>query len=56
MTEALLTVPDVAALLQMTPRHVRLAANKGEIRVARFGKVMRFRPQDITAYVAARVS
>ena len=48
----LLTVEQVAALLAVRPALVRSLAHRGELPYRRVGeKLLRFRPQDVEAYV-----
>lgn len=56
MTDAaLLTVDQVAEILGMSTKFVRQRAHAGEIRYARLGDRMRFRPEDVDDYVASRL-
>ncbi len=52
VTAPLLTVEQVAALLAVRPALVRTLAHRGELRYRRVGeKLLRFRPEDVEAYV-----
>jgi excisionase family DNA binding protein len=53
----LLTVQDVATLLQISERQVYRIVKTGELFAVRLGKrILRFRPQDVDALVTARLS
>ena len=55
MTAPLLTVEQVAALLAVRPALVRTLAHRGELPYRRIGqKLLRFRPEDVDAYVNGR--
>jgi excisionase family DNA binding protein len=49
----LLTVPEVAALLRLSPRSVRRLIADGRLPVVRLGHAIRIRPQDVEALVAS---
>src|SRR5262249_13325721 len=48
----LLTVPDVAELLRLSPRQVRRLIAEGRLPIVRLGRAIRIRPQDVEALVA----
>lgn len=50
----LLRLKDVAALLSLHPESVRRLAGKGAIPVIRIGRSIRFRPEAIEKFIAAR--
>ena len=52
MTGRLLTVEDLAALLQVRPRTVRGMCAKGILPYVRVGKLLRFRPDDVDRWVS----
>jgi excisionase family DNA binding protein len=49
----LLTVPEVAALLRLSPRSIRRLIADGRLPVVRLGRAIRIRPQDVEALVAS---
>ena len=49
----LLTVPEVAELLRLSPRSIRRLIADGRLRVVRLGHAIRIRPQDVEALVAS---
>jgi excisionase family DNA binding protein len=49
----LLTVPEVAELLRLSPRSVRRLIADGRLPVVRLGHAIRIRPQDVEALVAS---
>lgn len=51
MTDRLLTVDDVCGLVGLGPEAVRRAVRRGDLRAARLGGRLRFRPEWIDAYV-----
>lgn len=51
---ALLNVQDVAVQLRLTPAAVRALARRGEITFYRIGRGIRFRPEDVEAYLARK--
>jgi excisionase family DNA binding protein len=54
--ESLLTIKDVAAALRASEKTVRRRIDAGELLVVRDGRLLRVRPADLRAYVAARIS
>jgi len=50
----LLTVPEVAAYLQVSPKTVRRLVAKRAIPCVRIGAMVRFQPADLLRFVAAR--
>lgn len=46
-----LSVDDVAQELGVSPKHVRRAIARGELRVHRFGRAIRVAPDDLERYV-----
>jgi len=50
---ALLTVPEVAELLRLSPRSVRRLIAEGRLPIVRLGHAIRIRPQDVDALVAS---
>jgi excisionase family DNA binding protein len=51
-TGALLTVPELAAALRLKPAAVRALARRGEISFYRVGRALRFRSDDVEAFLA----
>lgn len=51
MTGPLLTVRDVAGLLQKKPAAVRALANRGELAFYRIGREMRFAGADLDVFL-----
>ena len=52
MTAPLLTVEQVAERLAVRPALVRVLAHRGELPYRRIGeKLLRFRPEDLEAYI-----
>jgi excisionase family DNA binding protein len=49
----LLTVPEVAALLRLSPRSIRRLIDDGRLPIVRLGRAIRIRPQDVEALVAS---
>ena len=54
MTDKLLTLQDVAARLNTTPRHVRRLVFERRIAYRKLGRYVRFHPDDVEEYVAAQ--
>lgn len=54
-TEPLLTVAEVAAILKVSPRWVYQRARSGELRSGTFGRTLRFKLADVTAYIEAQM-
>ncbi len=52
MSENLLDWDQVAERLGTTPRWVREARYRGDLPFVRVGKLIRFRPEDIDAFIA----
>lgn len=52
MTERLLTVDEVAERLAVHPNTVRRLVERREIRPVRVGRLLRFTPEDLDAYLA----
>lgn len=52
-TEAMITVRQLAAALQISPDTVYRLAQSGEITAARIGRIWRFRLSDVEAALAA---
>lgn len=48
----LLTLQDAADLMNVSSRFVRAAAHEGLITTVRLGRLVRFRPEDVEAYLA----
>lgn len=55
MTSPLLTVDQVAELVQLDPETVRRAIRRGELVAARIGGRLRIRPEQVDAWVDAQV-
>jgi excisionase family DNA binding protein len=51
--EALLTLADVARLLQVSKSKVYQERKAGRLRTVRFGRAVRVRPQDVKKYIDA---
>lgn len=51
-TLALLTIKEVATLLQVHPDWVYDQVNEGKMPATRLGRNIRFRPADLDAYLA----
>jgi excisionase family DNA binding protein len=49
----LLTVPEVAELLRLSPRSIRRLIADGRLPVVCLGHAIRIRPQDVEALVAS---
>jgi excisionase family DNA binding protein len=49
--EGLLDVNQVAAKLNCSPWTIRLWESEGRIRAVRLGRLLRFRPEDVEAFV-----
>ena len=47
----LLTTIDAAKALQITPRHLQNLRDRGDIGFVQCGRVVRFKPEDIQAYI-----
>lgn len=47
----LLTLKEAAAYLAVSPRLVRGVAHDGRLRSVRFGRLLRFRAEDVEAFV-----
>ena len=54
MTTKLLTVPDVAERLAVSPRTVKRVLARGELPVVRVGRLVRVRDEDLHRFLAAR--
>jgi excisionase family DNA binding protein len=53
--DPLLTVDETAALLRVSPRHVRRLIASGELPVVRIGKAVRVRPEDLRQLIGGSV-
>jgi excisionase family DNA binding protein len=53
--DQLLTVPEAAAMLRMTPGGVRKWISQRKLPVVRLGRLVRLRPSDLAALVAQGV-
>jgi excisionase family DNA binding protein len=53
--EPLLTLEQVSAHLQISPRSVQRHVAEGHIPVVRIGRLLRFRPADVELYVRKAV-
>lgn len=51
-TPAFFTVNELAARFSVTPITIRRLADSGELPAVRFGRVLRFDPADVDAYLA----
>lgn len=49
--EALLKVHEVAAILAISPRKLWEITNRGEIRCVRIGRLVRYKYQDLQAFI-----
>lgn len=47
----LLTTSEAAEALRLSPRAVQLFAARGELRAVRLGRLLRFRPADLRAFI-----
>lgn len=56
MPAALLTYADVAERFATSERHVRLLQEKKQLPSVRIGRLVRFRAEDVDAYVESQVS
>ena len=54
--DRLLTVPEVAELLQVSEWSVKALVRQGRIPVVRIGRSVRFRPADLERWVHERVA
>lgn len=52
MTDELLTTDEVAARLRATPRFVRRLVAERRITFVKVGRLVRFEPDAVTAYIA----
>jgi len=52
--EQLLTIQQVASYLSVSPRTVRRLLARGSLPFVRFGRLVRFREQDLARWVEAR--
>lgn len=53
--ERLLTIPDVAAYLQVSQKTVRRSIEAGDLPAAKLGALWRIRPTDLDDYVRDRL-
>jgi len=53
--EPLLTIKEVAATLGASVKTVRREIDAGELPAVRIGRLIRVRPVDLRAYIAARI-
>ena len=49
----LLTVPEVAALLRLSPRSIHRLIADGRLPIVRLGRAIRIRPQDVEVLMAS---
>lgn len=49
--EPLLSVDETAALLRLSPRHLRRLIARGELPVVRIGRAVRVQPVDLRAFI-----
>ena len=49
-------VKQAAALLGISPRKLWTLSNTGEIPAVRFGRCVRFRPEDLEAFLATHIA
>lgn len=56
VSERLLTIQEVAETLSVKVSWLYSAVARGDIAVVRLGRLLRFRPEDVRAFVEARVS
>lgn len=56
MSDALLTIPEVAARLRKEYRFVLNELNRGNLRGAKFGAEWHVRPADLEAYIEAHMN
>jgi excisionase family DNA binding protein len=54
MSTALLTYADVAERFATTERHVRLLQEKKQLPSVRIGRLVRFKAEDVDAYVESQ--
>jgi excisionase family DNA binding protein len=54
--ETLLTVQQVAAILQLKPSTIRAYAERGDLPCVRIGGRLRFRPSDVAEWIEQRLS
>ena len=53
--DGLLTAPQVAELLQISPRTLWAKTNCGEIKCVRIGSAVRYRTEDVQAFIDSLV-
>lgn len=51
----LLTVEEVGEITRVSPAGIRRYVAAGELPAVRIGKLLRFRPEDITAWIDSQV-
>ncbi len=56
LTPILLTGTQAAKLVNMCEKSLYLAARRGELRVVKLGRAVRYRPADLQAWVDSKVS
>jgi excisionase family DNA binding protein len=49
----LLTVPEVAELLRLSPRSIHRLIDDGRLPIVRLGRAIRIRPQDVEVLMAS---
>jgi excisionase family DNA binding protein len=52
--ERLLTLPEAAAMIRMSPRFLHEAKRRGDLPHIKFGNRVFFRPEDVKAYMEKR--
>jgi excisionase family DNA binding protein len=50
-SKVLLTSLEAAKALQITPRHLQNLRDRGDIGFVQYGRVVRYKPEDIQAYI-----
>jgi excisionase family DNA binding protein len=55
MTDQLLTLDQVCAMVQLSPESVRRAVRRGDLAASKLGGRFRFRPLDVETYIDSRL-
>jgi excisionase family DNA binding protein len=55
MNERLLGAEEAASILGITPRHLKSLVDRRELAHVKVGRLLRFRPVDLDAYIQAHV-
>lgn len=51
-----LTAKEAAERLRLSVRHLRVLVRRGEVAAVKLGRAIRFRPEDLAAFLARRVT